>query len=144
MDPDAAQARRKHPVDERIVLVAYDGSDPSRRALAHAIDLARRGGVDRLHVLTVHPEPLVHGQIQVYMDHAPAAEAASAHDRAGLADAASICERSGVRYDLEAREGDPAQTIAQRAHTLGCTQIVMGSRCSAPSRPRCCRPHRYW
>lgn len=115
-------------MDERIVLVAYDGSDPSRRALAHAIDLAQRGGVDRLHVLTAHPEPLVYGQIQVYMDHARAAEAASAHDRARLADAASICERSGVRYDLEAREGDPAQTIAQRAQALGCTQIVMGSR----------------
>ncbi|MGD9600305.1 MAG: universal stress protein [Gammaproteobacteria bacterium] len=108
--------------------MAYDGSAPSQRALAYAIDLAQRRGVDRLHVLTVHPEPIVYGQVQVYLDHARAAQVAAAHDRAILADAASACATAGVHCTLEACEGDPAPTIAERAQALGCTQVVMGTR----------------
>ncbi|MGZ4343390.1 MAG: universal stress protein [Solirubrobacteraceae bacterium] len=48
------------------VLVAYDGSAPARRALAHAAELARPG--DAVTVVNVMPEPGVGARIEPPID----------------------------------------------------------------------------
>lgn len=58
----ANQARPMHKL-----LVAVDGSESAGRALDHAIGLAKPLPGALIVVLTVHPEPLIYGEIQVYV-----------------------------------------------------------------------------
>ena len=53
---------RSNGVSVKRVLVAYDGSAPARRALAHAAELARSG--DAVTVVNVMPEPGVGARIE--------------------------------------------------------------------------------
>ena len=48
------------------LLVAIDGSAPSERAADHAIRLSAKYGMP-VHFVTVFPEPLVYGEVEIYM-----------------------------------------------------------------------------
>ena len=47
------------------VLVPIDGSDNAHRALQYALGLAKERSSIELHIVTVHPEPDVYGEIHV-------------------------------------------------------------------------------
>lgn len=111
-----------------VLLVPLDGSEAAVRALRYAMQVARRDGQVRLHLLTVHPEPLVYGEVQVYMGREKAAAAATTHDSAVLREAETVLQGSGLAYDMEALEGTAAEVIVRRATELGCDQIIMGTR----------------
>ena len=49
------------------VLVPFDGSDSALRAVQHAISLARTNGPYDIHVVTAYEEPVMYGEIAVYV-----------------------------------------------------------------------------
>jgi nucleotide-binding universal stress UspA family protein len=115
---------------EAILLVPVDNSECASRALDFAMEQARRRKDVSIHVLTVHPELRLYGEVAVYVGRDKMRELASRHDRAILDRAAAQLQSSGVRFKTEAiaEAKDVATTISQRAAALGCEQIVMGTR----------------
>jgi nucleotide-binding universal stress UspA family protein len=116
------------------VLVAYDGSDPSKRALDHAAKMAAMFEGE-LVILTVVPKV----SVPVYSNAELGAQAM---------DIASLQERMHENYSLSLKkaeeeikglyphlnvetilkEGRPSSTIVSEAERLGVSLIVIGSR----------------
>ena len=101
------------------ILVAYDGSEPARRALDTTIELAKLSGalVTVASVVPVHPgrvpidpwdDPTIHTQ--------------------ELQEAKRILGEHGIEADLVRPSGDPAKEIEALAETGGFDMIVVGSR----------------
>ena len=112
----------------RDLLVPIDGSENSVRALQHALKMAKANGTTRLHLLTVHPEPVVYGEIQVYVSSEKMKELQDLHSKDLLQPAIEAATAAGVPFESEIMIGDPAATISRRADELGCDGIVMGTR----------------
>lgn len=112
----------------RRLLVAIDGSDNSARALDHAIALARASAGLELHLLNVHPDPIVYGEIQVYVPMERMLELQRRDGETVLAPAAERARAAGVPHEVHIRRGDAAAVIAQSADDLKCDAIVMGTR----------------
>ena len=110
------------------LLIPIDGSDNALRALNHALMLARNVGSLQLHLLTVHPEPVVFGEIQVYVSRERMEQLQEQRSRDILQPAIDAADAVGVPYTSEVLAGDTAPTIARRAEELGCDGIVMGTR----------------
>lgn len=108
------------------ILVAYDGSSLSRKAIAHASDLAERYGA-ALTVIHVYQVPLVNnGDFMVtlppdwsqqYMDHSFKV----------LEEAKGLVPGT-VKAEFKLIDGDPANTILDYADENGTDLIVLGSR----------------
>lgn len=99
-------------------LVAVGSSDNALRALVHAAREAAAMTACALHL--VHVQPWLSKE---------AAEAELAHRALG----ATVRERTlldaqGLPWRLHVALGDPAERILERAATLNCTGIVIGSR----------------
>ena len=47
------------------ILVPVDGSENAARALDHALKLAKENDPIELHLVTVHPEPVMYGELLV-------------------------------------------------------------------------------
>jgi nucleotide-binding universal stress UspA family protein len=112
----------------RKLLVAIDGSDSSMRALDYAINLVNKQAGTELHVLTVHPEPILYGEIQVYASREKMEEMQRVHSMDILKPAIQRLEASRVPYKSEILIGDTAPTIVKRANELNCDGIIIGSR----------------
>jgi nucleotide-binding universal stress UspA family protein len=112
----------------RKLLVPIDGSESSLRALDHAIELARAGDAVELDLLHVNPDPIVYGEIQVYVPMERMLELQRKQGEAVLAPAADKARSAGVPCRVEMERGDTAAAIVSRADALGCVGIVMGTR----------------
>jgi nucleotide-binding universal stress UspA family protein len=113
-----------------IVLVPIDGSEPSMRALRHAIARVRGRAGASLHVLTVVTPPLVYGEVEVYVGVERAAAQVAAH-AAGVLDVAraELAAAPEVRYVAESVSGTPIdEVVARRAREIACSEIVIGTR----------------
>lgn len=100
------------------ILLAYDGTDPARRALDAAADLAAAFGAD-VSVVSIVPSPLA---IR------PAGHRDElAHDRQ-LEDACLLLRSRGISPELLEPVGDPATAIERLAATGGFDAVVVGSR----------------
>jgi nucleotide-binding universal stress UspA family protein len=110
------------------LLVPIDGSESSIRALNYAIKIAKAQALLELHLLTVHPEPIIYGEIQVYVSREKMEEMQNAHSMDILRPAIQVVEASGVPYTSEVLIGDTAPMIVKRANDLNCDGIVMGTR----------------
>lgn len=110
------------------ILVAIDGSDNAQRALQYAVHTAKDHKSASVHLLTVHPEPIVHGAITVYFDRDKLKQIYRERGEALLQRAAASVSTSGVPCTQEMVFGDVAQSIARRADELDCDVIVMGTR----------------
>jgi len=125
------------------LLVPIDGSESSMRALDYAINLAKRQPSLDLHLLTVHPEPAMYGEILVYVSREKMEELQKAHSLDLLQPAIEAAKAAGVSYTGEILVGDPAPTIVKRTKDLSCEAIIMGTRGMtaisswARSQPRC-------
>lgn len=97
----------------RRILVAYDGSDHAKKAVAHAVALAKAFG-SSVCVITVAVDPS-----QASLDKAQkiASEAAEALKSQGVA-----------LEEVAVRSGTPAAEILNYAEEKGVDLIVMGSR----------------
>lgn len=110
------------------ILVPIDGSENAQRALQYAARTAKDHKAASIHVLTVHPEPMVQGSVSVYLDSDKLKEVYREQGEALLKRAAALVKPSGVPCTQEMLFGDIAPTIAGRADELGCDVIVMGTR----------------
>jgi nucleotide-binding universal stress UspA family protein len=110
----------------RKIVVATDFSAPSRRALAAAVDLARRDGA-RLVVLHVMmpPSPFVGDDLPGSWLELEARARRDAERR--LAAAVSQAERSGIATTGTLVKGVPAEVIVRVARREGADLIVTGT-----------------
>lgn len=109
------------------LLIPFDGSDNAARALDYALRLAKRTPT-QLHVVTVHPESVVYGEIQVYVSKEKMDELQRKHCEDILQSALDTARAAGVPVTSEILTGDTAAAIVARAEALGCDSIVMGTR----------------
>ncbi|HLF55302.1 MAG TPA: universal stress protein [Thermoanaerobaculia bacterium] len=111
----------------RKLLVAFDGSDNAVRALHHAIRQVQVGGQDSIHLITAQDEPILYGEIAVYVPAATMAELQHRHSAAIIEVGEKLLRESGVAFTTEVLIGPVAAAIARRADELGCDGIVMGT-----------------
>ncbi|MBY0398935.1 universal stress protein [Myxococcota bacterium] len=110
------------------LLVPVDGSENSMKALRHAISVARSCAGSSIHVVTAHEEPIVFGEVSVYVSREMIAELQRRQSEGPLSMAVQVLESSGIPHTREILEGPIARTIARRADELGCDGIFMGTR----------------
>ena len=102
------------------MIVAYDGSEPARRALEHAARIARRGSV--VEVVNVIPVQSVSSRLVTVTDEQDRAQ------KRLLREAAAILGRRGLRAHLIPAVGDPATEILSAAEASEADVIVVGRR----------------
>jgi nucleotide-binding universal stress UspA family protein len=89
--------------------------------------MARRMGECSLHVAHAHEEPLIYGEIQVYVPREDMERLLREHCESILARADGILKEAGVPFQKEILVGPIAQTLVDRARSLKCDAIVMGT-----------------
>jgi nucleotide-binding universal stress UspA family protein len=109
------------------MLLPFDGSASALRALNYAVRLAKDNAPVSIHLVHAHEEPLIYGEIAVYVSREQMAELQRAHSEDVLAPAAALLKQAGVSYTKEVLTGPVAESIAKRAEETGCDSIVMGT-----------------
>jgi nucleotide-binding universal stress UspA family protein len=100
------------------LLLAYDGSDPARRALERVADLA---GLADVTILTVFPTTFTSlGPVPP-----PAEDVDAARGRLG--EATELLQSRGLRARGEEALGDPAQQILEETRRREVDLVVVGS-----------------
>lgn len=113
----------------RKVLVAFDGSDSSKRALRYVLDFARdHAATLQVHVLNVQHEPLMYGeyvtsevvnQLQASLLEAAAQTLAWPIDQ---------LRSAGIEHQAHSALGNVAEQVALLAEQQNCDTVVMGTR----------------
>jgi nucleotide-binding universal stress UspA family protein len=103
----------------RKLLLAYDGTEPARRALAMAADMTRRFGAE-LSVISVVPR-------HAGMFAGDPWDDASAHAEV-LIEARRLLRDEGVEAELLEPIGEVPQTIERIAEEGGFDAVILGSR----------------
>jgi nucleotide-binding universal stress UspA family protein len=105
------------------ILLAYDGSDPAKKALDAALDLARKYQAE-LYVLTVSQPPDFGEDVET---EAIIENSRNYHESA-LAPVRTLVATSGVKARFEVAVGHPAEQIIYHADRYQVDLIVLGHR----------------
>jgi nucleotide-binding universal stress UspA family protein len=106
------------------IVIAYDGSEGSREALAAGVETARATGAVATLVYVRHtPLPIVGDP---FYERSLSRELHRGRDV--LAEARAFAADAGVAAETELLEGDPAQQILGLARLRGAELVVVGSR----------------
>jgi nucleotide-binding universal stress UspA family protein len=105
--------------ERRTIVVGYDGSDVSRRALGRAADLAGDG----VRMVVVHATPSLYPPPHAVTD--PDEERRS---EVLLEEARELLGRRGVTPETRRPVGDPADELVATATETGADAIVVGRR----------------
>ncbi|MDX1369471.1 universal stress protein [Pseudomonas sp.] len=113
----------------RKVLVAFDGSESSKRALQYVIDFARdHASTLEVHLLNVQHEPVLYGEYVT-------GEIINQLQQSLQATASEILEwpadqlkAAGISYKVHTALGNVAAQVSEFADQLGCDTVVMGTR----------------
>jgi nucleotide-binding universal stress UspA family protein len=107
----------------KTIVVGYDDTEPSKRALERAADIAEKFG-SRLVVTSVAPVmiPAGHGQAGIDPTDSPT------QHQAELEHAQSYLAGRNLSAELQPAIGEPADTIVAAAEQAGATLIVVGTR----------------
>jgi nucleotide-binding universal stress UspA family protein len=108
----------------KTILVAYDGSAHSQRALDCAANIAERYGAQLILVHAFHPVP---GELGLRMLEQVEATTIASGEQV-IAEAQSRLASLGAKFDSELLEGPPAEAVLRVAETRKCDLIVIGSR----------------
>jgi nucleotide-binding universal stress UspA family protein len=109
------------------IFVPFDGSGCALRALQHAVAMARRLGDCSIHVAHAHEEPLIYGELAVYVPREKMEKLQREQSEGVLARAEPVLKGAGLPYEKEILVGPVAPVLAERAHDLGCDAIIMGT-----------------
>jgi len=109
------------------LLVAFDGSPCSVRALEHAAARVRTCGGE-LVIVHGHEAPLLYGEVALYLPEEQAREALRQNSQDILRPAVEIATRQGASCTTHTLIGNVADQIARYAAETSCTGIVMGTR----------------
>jgi nucleotide-binding universal stress UspA family protein len=109
------------------LLVPVDGSENALRAVRYAVALAKELRDASISVLHVHEEPLLYGEIEVYVPREKLK--AIQHDQsvAIVEGALKLLRESGVPFTSDIVVGKIAPSIANHAQQQGCDAIIMGT-----------------
>lgn len=110
----------------RRILVGYDGSDNSKRALAKAIELARSAGSDLSVVVAV--DTVSYALYSTGQYYYPIRDDMTQHAKKLLAEATETAKKEGLEASGWVKEGRPADTIITTATEMGADLIVVGRR----------------
>ena len=105
------------------IVVAYDDTEPAKRALERAIELAKAFG-SKLLVTSVAPIMEAAGRSSGPLDPTDLPE----KHQAELEQASSVVSAAGLTAELIPAVGHPAETIVQVARDNGAQLIVVGTR----------------
>jgi nucleotide-binding universal stress UspA family protein len=106
------------------LLLAYDGSDPARRAFDLALDLAKRYGAE-LHILAVARPPEFGGEVETEAVIENSKQ--HCHQMLRPLQAAARSERT-VAVHFEVAVGHPAEQIVRHAEDWKADLVVVGHR----------------
>lgn len=109
------------------IFVPIDGSSCALRALQHAVRLAKGMNDCILHVAHAHEEPLIYGEIAVYVAREKMDQWLREESELVLAGVGPLLKSAGIHYEKEVLIGPVAKVLAERAAALGCDAIVMGT-----------------
>lgn len=114
------------------VLVGFDGSEPSRRALDHAVRRARLAG-DEVVLLNVIPSSVAGSSLAAMMPagiELPASlgRTFAENARQRLDDVVQEYAAKGVKLRAEVRAGEAAQAIVDAARELKADEVVIGHK----------------
>jgi nucleotide-binding universal stress UspA family protein len=105
------------------ILVAFDGSAPSARALYHAAQLAKTAGSEKVTILHINndlpmPEPVLNIDLNELLDE---------ENEKVLAPAIEFLSKSEIHYETHTFQGEPAHIITAYARDHHYDLIVIGS-----------------
>jgi nucleotide-binding universal stress UspA family protein len=106
------------------ILVAYDGSDHSQKALDLAVKIVRDSDGQLKVLFAFDKVPIIFGDDET--EHF--IERVMSKGREVLGEAAAHLREAGVEFSTIIVEGPAADAILRVAQTEGCDLIVMGSR----------------
>jgi nucleotide-binding universal stress UspA family protein len=110
------------------ILLPFDGSDTSKRAIQFVADTYATHAAVKVHVLNVYEYPIYFNE---YIDGATIQLMTDSLREASeklVLDAAIPLQRLSIPHQLHVKQGSIAQNIAEQAEALGCQSIVMGTR----------------
>ncbi len=109
------------------ILVGYDGSDASRRALDFALAAAKSAntGVLLVHVLEWSPFSFLTPN-EIEERHKRRKEELERAETAILAPVRALCENAGVSVDTAVKYGHIANTISDMAKAENVAQVIIG------------------
>jgi nucleotide-binding universal stress UspA family protein len=114
----SSSAETRRPA-QRTVVVGYDGSDASRRALLRAVEAAGSGG--HVQVVTAAEPPQAHA-------FEPETGPDAGEPSRLLDEAAALLDGHDVSFSTRVEEADPADALAAAARSLDAALIVVGAR----------------
>lgn len=112
----------------RKVLIPFDGSAASRRALQYAVDFAKEYGRLEIHLLNVQEEPVVYGDYltaSLLESLRQAALRAASH---ALEPAVEVLTQAAQPFEQHTTLGPVAERVAEQVERNGCDTIIMGTR----------------
>lgn len=112
----------------RKVLIPFDGSDSSMRALNYLVDFAKEYGPPMVYVLNVQEPPMVYGDYVTPMMVDTLAKASNKAGQEVVARAAAVLTDAGIAHETFVEEGQIADATAMYVDKLACDSIIMGTR----------------
>lgn len=110
----------------RKILLAYDGSENSKRAVQYLIDLDTPPA--EVHVLNVQHEPVIYGEYVTAKMLEELSNSLLTKSRNVLAEAADALQAAGIQHQTHAVLGNVAEQVNEAVTRLGCDTVVMGTR----------------
>jgi nucleotide-binding universal stress UspA family protein len=107
----------------KTIVVGFDGSDGSRKALRAAIQLAREQGAA---VWTVGVEEKLPRYVATIDEYEEEREVANDYFRRLNAEAAELARAAGVALESIVRPGHPAKVLVEAAQELHADLVVVG------------------
>ncbi len=108
------------------IVVPVDGSEAAGRALATAIDLARRVGDCELRILNVLPA--IPASVGDFVGGKSVRDYYAEEAEKVFATIRPLLEKTGLRHSFDFRTDRAGEAIADFARETGAAQIVMGTR----------------
>ncbi|WP_428312869.1 universal stress protein [Hydrocarboniphaga sp.] len=110
------------------LLIPYDGSESSSRALQYALNLPADAAPACINLLNVQAWPMMYGEYLMAGDIQLIQDMQIAEGHKILEPAISELKKHGRDYRVQVLMGNPEQAIASQIDRLNCDHIVMGTR----------------
>jgi nucleotide-binding universal stress UspA family protein len=110
----------------KAILVAVDGSQPSDRAVQHAVDMLAAGLGAQLHLLNVQPN--LGGAISTFVSKEQIDSYHREEGEKALASAVALAKKGGIAAKTHIGVGRQGEIVADFVDKLGAGVVVIGTR----------------